>query len=146
MANMLQNYAQIMNVFDLVPSQVLTATGNGTGVSIVPSATNWLSARLHVAAVTALTTLDVKLQASSAIGGTYTDIPGAVFPTVTAANTNKMIDFQMPAIVLPTDPPFLFVRAVSTLVGTSVNVHCEVFGTIKTSGTVAYVQQPLPIN
>jgi len=146
MANMLQNFAQIMYVFDVLPAQVLAATGPGTGVSITPSATNWLSARLHVAVVTGLTTYDVKLQASATLGGTYIDIPNAFFPTVTAANINKMIDFQMPPIVLPTDPPFLFVRAVSTLVGTSVNVHCEVFGTIKSSGTAAYVQQPLPIN
>lgn len=146
MANVLQLYSTVLLPLDLLPPQVLAAGGAGTGVNTAPTGTNWLTARLCVGAVTTLTTLDIKLQASATLGGTYTDIPGAAFTTVTVGTRSQMIDFQMPNVVNITDPPFLFVRAFSALVGTSANLHVEVFGTVDTSGIQGYVAQPLQIN
>lgn len=146
MANFLQNVSAAANFFDLVPPGVVAATGNGTGVSVATAGANWMSARLCVGVVTALTTLDVKLQASPTIGGTYIDIPGAVFTTVVAATQSQVIDFELPTVTVPTAAAYLFIRAVTTLVGTSVNMHVEAIGATDWSGINAFVNQPLPNN
>lgn len=59
-----------------------TTTANGTGVDVTKYEGTAL-AILDVGTTSGTTpTLDVKLQEADAVGGTYTDIPGAVFAQV----------------------------------------------------------------
>lgn len=58
-------------------------------------------------------TLDVKLQTSATVGGTYADISGATFTQVTTTDGQEVIVLDIDSIA--TD----FVRAVGTLAGTS---------------------------
>ena len=146
MANLLQNFGAACTFYDLFAPQVFSATANGTGVSVATTGADWMSARLVVGAVSALTTLDVKLQASDTVGGTYVDIAGAVFTTVTAATKNQTIDFQLPTVTTAAANPYIFVRAVGTLVGTNVNFSVVLIGSTDNSGVASYVNEPLTIN
>ena len=146
MANFLQNFAASTARSPLIRPQLLAATANGTGVSVDAYGANNLSAILEVGAVTGLTTFDVRLQSSDALAGTYTDIPGAAFVQVVAANQSQTIDFSLPPVLTATAAAPIFVRTVATLVGTSVNVYCGILGARDISGTPGYVNTPPPIN
>lgn len=66
-------------------SASVSATQTGTGQDC--SGWRFLKAILCVDAIAATATMDVKLQECATVGGTYTDIPGAVFTQVATGNT-----------------------------------------------------------
>jgi len=92
-----------------------TATANGTGL-----ATKGFRSVLAVLSVGAVTgtnpTLDVKLQDSDLVDGTYADITGAVFVQATTEPVPATDTTFVEVDLLPVNA---FVRAVGTIGGTS---------------------------
>lgn len=87
-----------------------TATANGTGVDFADVVGNMQTAVLLVGAVSGTSpTLNVKIQ-ESADNSAYTDVSGAAFAPVTAANNRQVLSFKAVK---------QFVRAVYTIAGTS---------------------------
>ena len=137
MANFMTNYAQSTWTGVTLAPQVITGNTNGSSVLVGPSGSSGLSAALYVGAVSALTSLDVKLQ-SSPDGSNWTDITGATFTTVTAANASQIIDFQMPTSTTLTAALPNRVRAVATLVGTNANLVVILLGATDYTGTASF--------
>lgn len=103
-----------MNVLELLPMAVRTSTATGTGKD-VSEYSGFCHVILQSSAATAGTnpTLNVKLQDCDTVGGSYTDITGAVFAELTAAaDVTSMITIKP-------DELKKFVRAVGTIAGTS---------------------------
>ncbi len=75
----------------IVPASRTVATVNGTGVSRYSDALNEVIVLLHIGAMGAAMTLDVKLQESDAVAGSYADIPSAAFAQkLTASDPNTL--------------------------------------------------------
>lgn len=84
------------SVYDAVKSLFLarpqTATTTVTGTGIDTMGYNDAMITLEVGTVSGTApTLDGKIQESDTLGGTYTDITGAVFTQVTASNNTQKI-------------------------------------------------------
>lgn len=94
----------------LVPV-VVTASADETGVNC--KGYQEVLYVLHCGAVTALTSLDVKIQESATQGGTYADISGGAFSQVTAAN-------EVNALSVRVNPAKPWQRISHTLVGTNI--------------------------
>lgn len=94
-----------------------TSTGATNGTGIGTKGYRSMLAILSVGTVTGTSeTLDVKLQESDAVGGTYTDITGATFTQVTDT-PSPATDVQFLELdLLPRDA---FIRGVFTIAGTS---------------------------
>jgi hypothetical protein len=105
--------------------------------------TNRASAILSVGAVSSLTSLDVKLQWSTD-NSSYSDITGAAFTQVTAANQTEVIDFSLPVAASDTAALPIYVRAYSTLVGTSVVMSVNIIGCRKFASTGSSFQNTSP--
>jgi len=71
-------------VLQHVAPQTATATVTPTGQDL--SGYDELDVELNVGTMSATTTLDVKVQKSATVGGTYEDVTGAAFPQITTAN------------------------------------------------------------
>ena len=100
----------------LVPA-TRTATGNGTGISTVGY--GHLLAILNVGTVTGTTpTLDVTLEESDTVGGTYVAITGAAFTQVTATPSTATATPKVGVNLVP-GVRKAFIRAVATIGGTS---------------------------
>jgi len=130
-----------------LPPQVLAASGNGLAVDVRKIGMNIINAVLFVGDATALTSLDVKMQASPDGTTGWVDITGATFTQVTADPGATSVAMQVVPFNLPTVPssgatPYQFVRAVATLVGTSINVCVGIFGCRKYDGNNAYQNAP----
>lgn len=110
------NIGQILQTIDLIPMQSVTATGNGTGVDVTQF-TGEIAVLLACKATAGTTpTLDVKLQDSDTLGGTYADISGATFTQVTDAGSSAAVLLK---IAVKVDSAKNFIRAVRTAGGTS---------------------------
>lgn len=90
----------------------ITSTTNGTGKDA--SRLQALSVLIVLGAVSGTSpTYDAKLQESDTVGGTYTDIAGAVIPQKTTGDANTVLP------ILTVKPGKRFVRLVETLGGTT---------------------------
>lgn len=120
-----------------------TGVTNGTGVLLDTIGTNRVNAFLFVGTVSALTSLDVKIQVSSD-NSTWVDVsPSAAFTQVTAGAQNpQIIPFQMNRALTTTSSPYIYARAVATIVGTSAYVVVAFFGGAKFDGAVVIQNQP----
>lgn len=97
----------------LIPA-TRTSSANGTGIDCSEYEGSVL-AMVHSAAGTGTTpTLDVKLQDSDAVGGTYADIPGAVFTQIDDTAGGSIQGIQVDA-----SGAKAFIRAVATIAGTT---------------------------
>lgn len=93
----------------LVPA-TRTATANGVAIDLMESSENCFAIQ-EVGAVSGTTpTLDTKVQESDTSGGTFTDVPAAVFAQVVASNKSQAINFKRTK---------RFCRLVNTIAGTS---------------------------
>ena len=96
----------------LLPALSRSADANGTGVDVSALEGSGI-AILEAANVSGTTpTLDVKLQDCDTIGGTYADIPGAVFAQVTTVAGIQKIAVEI-------QQARKFIRAVFDVGGTS---------------------------
>lgn len=122
---------------DSFPPQSLSATGAGTGILMDAVGPNLINARLSTGAATALTSLDVKIQASID-NSTWVDVTDSggttvAFTQVTAANTApQTISFNTPVSTAGA-APYLYVRAFATLVGTSIFLAVSLLANFKFS-------------
>lgn len=106
------NIADDLQLLTLAAAAAVTATGNGTGVDVT-SFVGQVAVVLTSAAGTGTTpTLDVKLQQSDTLSGTYTDISGATFSQVVAAASVQKISLNVDSV-----KPFI--RIVDTVGGTT---------------------------
>lgn len=147
MANSFQDLSQVLvPLKDTFPPQVLSGSGNGTGIDVEDVGTNVINARLSVGDVDTLTSLDVKMQAGID-DANYVDIDGATFTQVTAADPNpEVIMFQMPRALTVSGSPYNYVRAVATLVGTSVNFSVSLLACRRYDGAAGWVNTRPTIN
>ncbi len=145
MANFVQGLAQLEFVGQSFVPQSFTSTAGGTGVLVYPVAPNLMSALMTVGAVNTLTSLVVKMQASTD-NSNWDDISGAVFTTVTTATHAEIIDFQMPKAASTTADPYIYVRAFATLTGTAVLFQVAILGCKKYDGAAGYQAAPPTIN
>lgn len=107
-----QNLGQVLNLIALHPTAARTATVNGTGVDVTQFVGE-IAVVLDSAAGTGTSpTMDVKLQDSDAVGGTYADIPGATFTQVVDAVAAQKIAVKVGGVNK-------FIRAVATIGGTT---------------------------
>lgn len=96
----------------IVPGVSATSTVTSTGQDIT-TFDGIMDVVLNSGAGTGtLPTLDVKLQESATVGGSYTDIPGAVFTQVTTAAS-------LQGLALTKEGRLGFVRAVGTITGSA---------------------------
>lgn len=152
MANSFQDLSQVLTPLkDTFPPQVLSASGNGQDIDVSKVGTNRINARLHVGDATALTSLDVKMQAApdngSGAAGTYADISGATFTQVTtdpgaAGAIPETIQFQLPTALSASGRPYQYVRGVATLTGTSINICVSLEACRKDDGNQGYNNAP----
>ena len=98
----------------LVPA-VLTTTTNGTGQNSEGHKTVLCVLHMGNFGGTA-PTVAVKLQASDAVGGTYTDITGATFGTIDGTGDSRVIAGRVRLAGTRTKK---WIRAVATIAGTS---------------------------
>lgn len=132
MANSIQDFGQfLVQLKPTFPPQLLSATGNGAAIDVTKVGANRITAGLILGNAVALTSLDVKLQAAYDDGAGnptgWVDISGAAFPQVTVnpgtgGNVPVQITFQLPLPLTQATAPYQYVRAVATLVGTSIQI------------------------
>lgn len=104
-------------VFNLLGLQTLTTTTSGTGVAITPEMLDDAMIILSVGAVSGTSpTLNVTIQTSDLVGGTYTTV--ATFGEVTTANKIGSVGASFDGKNSNGEEQ-KFVRAVATLAGTS---------------------------
>lgn len=96
----------------------VSVTGGLTGVDFVDVVGNMCSAMLTSTAVSGAGTADVKIQESTD-NSTFTDISGAVFTQVAAANALQLISFQVTK---------RYLRGYATVGGTSVTLQLTFLG------------------
>jgi hypothetical protein len=141
-ANSFNDLSLIAFHSDTLRPQTFTSTGAGITVDVTGVGTNLLNARLTVGAVNTLTSLAVKIQASTD-DSSWDDISGATFTTVTAANTSEIISFQMPTVTSVSQNPYKYVRAYATLVGTNAVLNCAIIACKKHPNPASgYKNQP----
>ena len=108
------DWAAAATTVELIAPARKTSTATGTGVDLSLYAGKCLVVLTSSAGGGTTPTLDVKLQTSATVGGTYADISGATFTQVTdAADATEAIVVNLDGIATP------FVRAVGTITGTS---------------------------
>lgn len=148
MANAVNDFSQLLaQLGPTFPPQVLSATGNGNAIDVRKVGTNLISAQLLLGDATALTSLAVKMQASPDGTTGWVDIDGATFTTVTAdpgvtSVVPETISFQLPPAPSATAAPYQYVRAVATLVGTSINMAVNLLATRKYDEAANYQNAP----
>lgn len=89
-----------------------TASANGTGVDLTDYEGELLVILDTAAGTGTSPTLDVKLQESDTLNGTYTDIAGKAFTQVVNAASQQKLTFDV-------EKAKAFVRAVATIGGTT---------------------------
>lgn len=143
MANSFQDLSLMLTPLkDTFPPQSLTGTGAGNAVKVTDVGTNRINARLSCGDGTAFTSLAVKMQASMD-NSNWEDIEGATFTTVTTASgTPETIAFQLPRSVDSDDPPYQWVRAHATLVGTSIRMAVSLLACRKWDEEDAFLNSP----
>lgn len=103
---------QRANIVELAANAARTSTLTGTGVDIRKYAGYGQVVLQSSAGTGTNPTLNVKLQHADTVGGSYTDITGAVFAEVTdAADSTQMIQ-------LPVDEVKPFIKVIGTIAGT----------------------------
>jgi len=110
--SIIQQALDKLQLTNLHPTTARTATGNATGAD-VQARDGDLVLVLDSAAGTGTTpTLDVTVESSDTLGGTYTAITGAAFTRVTTTASQQLL-------VISKDEARRFVRIVYTLTGTT---------------------------
>lgn len=149
MANSYQDLSQITTpLANTIVPQVITGATNGTAVKLTKVGANRINAMLQTGAAVALTSLVVKLQTSTDGSTGWVDMldrDGNVvtFTTVTAGSTTPQIICAQPNIAASTTAdPYIYVRAVATLVGTSIAVAVALLGAVKFDGASGFVNTP----
>lgn len=120
---------------DVIRPQTISGDSTGTGVDCAVIGSNLINGRVSLGAVSSLTSLAVTFQASAdnSTGWVSCTQPDGTTATVTltAANTDGMIAFQLPRAASETASPYRFVRASWDITGTSALTCASIFGLIQ---------------
>lgn len=115
---------------DVIRPQTISSDSNGTGVDVSGVGANLITGRVSLGAVSGFTSLVVTFKAS-ADNSTFvtckkTDGTTDATVTLTAANTDGTVAFQLPTAASATADPYKYVRADWDITGT----NCAACGTI----------------
>lgn len=117
---------------DVIRPQSISADAQGTGVDVAELGGNLVNGRVSLGAVTALTSLAVTFEASpdNSTGWVTCKTPNGDNATITltAANTDGMIAFQLPTAASASANPYRYVRANWDITGTSCLTCGSIFG------------------
>lgn len=115
---------------DVIRPQTISSDSQGTGVDCAEIGGNLINGRVSLGAVSAFTSLAVTFEASpdNSTGWVTCKTPNGDNATVTltAANTDGMIAFQLPTAASASASPYRYVRANWDITGT----NCAACGTI----------------
>jgi hypothetical protein len=135
---------------DVIRPQSITGDSNGTGVDVSSLGANVINGRASLGAVSVFTSLVVTFKASvdnttfttcKKLDGTDATI------TLTAANADDLIAFQLPTAASATGDPYKYVRADWDITGTSCLACASIFGMKHfPNPTAGYAAAPPTIN
>lgn len=111
--------SNVLTPQDSFVPQLLSATGNGSAVTMAGGA-NLINMLYSVGAVNTLTSLVLQVQAFD--GSAWVNVSGAAV-TITAADTTGVLSFQAPQPTSVTANPYTQYRTTGTITGTSAYVH-----------------------
>lgn len=114
---------------DVIRPQTISSDSNGSGVDVSSVGGNLITGRVSLGAVSSFTSLVVTFKAS-ADNSTFvtckTPAGDDATVTLTAANTDGMVAFQLPTAASASANPYKYVRADWDITGT----NCAACGTI----------------
>lgn len=153
MANTFQDLSQVLvPLGPTFPPQLHAASANGNAIRVSKVGTNRINAQLIVGDATALTSLDMKIQAArdtgagAADGASWVDISGATFTQITADPGTASVAPQTIVFDMPTaasgQRPYEWIRGVSTLVGTNIFMCVNLLACLRYDGARANVNAP----
>lgn len=150
MATYFNDLSNVLFHEDLIRPQVISSDSQGSAVDVATVGANLLNARLSLGAVSSLTSLVVTIEASPTGSGSWVTCtkPNGdnATLTLTAANTDTVISFQLPTASASADP-YRYVRANYDITGTNAAACCTVFGlTHMPNPNSGYTTAPPTIN
>lgn len=110
--SIIQQALDKLQLTNLHPTTARTATGNGTGADVQARDGDLVLVLDSAAGTGTAPTLDVTVESSDTLGGTYTAITGAAFTRVTTTASQQLL-------VISKDEARRFIRIVYTLTGTT---------------------------
>lgn len=132
MATYFNDFTQVLFHEDLIRPQVISSDSQGSAVDVSTVGANLLNARLSLGAVSSLTSLVVTIEASPSGSGDWvtckTPNGDNATLTLTAANTDVLVAFQLPTAASASANPYRYVRANYDITGTNCAACCTVFG------------------
>lgn len=136
---------------DVIRPQTISSDSQGSAVDVATLGANLLTGRVSLGAVSSLTSLVVTFEASPSGSGdwvtcTTPDGDNATI-TLTAANTDGLVSFQLPTAATATSSPYRYVRANWDITGTNCVTCGTVFGlTHMPNPNSGYTTAPPTIN
>lgn len=117
---------------DVIRPQTISADGQGSAVDVATLGANLITGRVSLGAVSSLTSLVVTFEASpdGSTGWVTCKTPNGDNATVTltAANTDGLVAFQLPTAASVSASPYRYVRANWDITGTNCAACGTVFG------------------
>ncbi len=117
---------------DVIRPQSVSSDSQGTGVDVSELGGNLINGRVSLGAVNTFTSLAVTFEASPDNVGSWvtckTPNGDNATVTLTAANTDGMIAFQLPTAASASASPYRYVRANYDITGTSCLACASIFG------------------
>lgn len=115
---------------DVIRPQTISSDSQGSAVDVAGVGSNLLTGRISLGAVSSLTSLVVTFEASPTGSGSWvtckTPNGDNATVTLTAANTDGLVSFQLPTAASSTADPYRYVRANWDITGT----NCVTCGTL----------------
>lgn len=114
---------------DVIRPQTISSDSNGTGVDVSGIGSNLITGRVSLGDVSSLTSLVVTFEASidnTTFVTCKTPAGSNATVTLTAANTDGLVSFQLPTAASATGNPYRYVRASWDITGT----NCVTCGSI----------------
>jgi hypothetical protein len=136
---------------DVIRPQTISSDGQGSAVDVATVGANLLTGRVSLGAVSSLTSLVVTFEASPTGSGSWVacTTPNGTNATVTltAANTDGLVAFQLPTAASSTADPYRYVRANWDITGTNCVTCGSVFGLVHMPNpNSGYTSAPPTIN
>lgn len=136
---------------DVIRPQTISSDSQGSAVDVATVGANLLNGRVSLGAVSSLTSLVVTFEASPSGSGDWvtckTPNGDDATITLTAANTDGVVSFQLPTAASATSSPYRYVRANWDITGTNCAACGSVFGLVHMPNpNSGYTSAPPTIN
>jgi hypothetical protein len=151
MATYFNDLSNVLFHEDLIRPQTISSDSQGSAVDVATVGANLLTARVSLGAVSSFTSLAVTIEASPSGSGSWvtctTPNGDNAIITLTAANTDGLISFQLPTAASATADPYRYIRANYDITGTNCAACCSVFAlTHMPNANSGYTTAPPTIN